>query len=202
MIVTNRPMGAIPNARPRRRRRRLLLLLPLLFGLALPSIVTTAVTVSLFQDTLTISDNAFSAGTIDLEASPSGSLLSARNMLPGDHVSASLTVRNRGTAPLLYSFTSSSRATAGAGLDGVLRLEIRSVGSSCETFDGAVLYEGPIRDAAFGSVLPGLQSGDRRLDGPASEVLCFRATLPQSAGNRYQQAASETSFTFDAELLP
>jgi hypothetical protein len=44
-----------------------------------------------------------------------------------------------------------------------------------------------------------VQAGDRALAGGTSENLCFRATLPLTTGNTFQNASTSVTFTFAAE---
>jgi len=53
--------------------------------------------------------------------------------------------------------------------------------------------------ALFGSSAQGSQPGDRTLAAASSEVLCFQVGLPIATGNALQGAASDVTFTFDAE---
>jgi hypothetical protein len=74
------------------------------------------------------------------------------------------------------------------------------LGTNCATFDGTVVLAATALDgAALGNPSQGAQTGDRTLAGGASEVLCFRVSLPLSAGNTLQGATSDATFTFDAE---
>lgn len=51
----------------------------------------------------------------------------------------------------------------------------------------------------FGSVATGANPGDRSLAAGASEVLCFRVSLPITTPNTLQGATSDATFTFSAE---
>jgi 3-oxoacyl-(acyl-carrier-protein) synthase len=42
-------------------------------------------------------------------------------------------------------------------------------------------------------------AGDRALAGLANETLCFKATLPLSTNNTFQNTSTSVTFTFDAE---
>jgi hypothetical protein len=80
-----------------------------------------------------------------------------------------------------------------------LGLTIKTLGTSCATFDGTTLYSGALASAAFGNPSAGAQAGDRTLNAAASETLCFAANLPTSTGNAFQGATTSTTFTFSAE---
>jgi hypothetical protein len=95
--------------------------------------------------------------------------------------------------------SSSSTNADGKGLATQMTLTIKTLGTSCATFDGTSIYTGSLSAAAFGSNAQGAQAGDRTLAAGASETLCFRASLPLSSGNGYQNATTTTPFTFDSE---
>ena len=56
-----------------------------------------------------------------------------------------------------------------------------------------------MRPALIGDPAEGGQTGDRILAAGASETLCFTTTFPRSSGNTFMLAATDTTFTFDAE---
>ena len=184
----------------RRRRKRLLLLL--LFLLPIPSITTTALTVSVFGETTSVNPRAFAMGTVDLAAGTGDAPLKLEKMMPGDSVTASLRLANSGTVPLRYSMTSAATDPDGRALGEAIRVTVRTEGSGCDAFDGEVVLEaGRLAGANFGNALVGHQDGDRSLEGVSSEILCFRATLPASVDDRYAGGATTATFTFDAERM-
>ena len=67
------------------------------------------------------------------------------------------------------------------------------------TSTGRKLYTGSLANAVVGDPAVGDQGSDRSLAGAASEVICFRATLPIATGNTFQGAATTATFTFSAE---
>jgi hypothetical protein len=73
-------------------------------------------------------------------------------------------------------------------------------GATCTAFNGTTLV-GPtnLNGAAIGSNAQGAQAGDRTLNAGASELLCFRVSLPLTAANSLQGGTSAATFTFDAE---
>lgn len=182
----------------RRGKRRLLLVL-LTLGLAVSSIGANAISLALFTDTETVTNNAFTSGSIDLTASPASAAIGLTNMMPGDTVNGSLTIGNAGASQLRYAMTSSSTNADAKALRDAITLEIRTLGTNCATFNGTVLYSSSLGAAAMGSTAAGNQAGDRTLNGGASEVLCLRATLPLSTASSYQAAATTATFTFEAE---
>ena len=154
---------------------------------------------ALFTDSDALAGNAFTTGTIALGLSPTTALLTASALMPGDNVNGTLAVSNAGTAQLRYAMSSSSTNSDGKGLAAQMTLTIKTLGTSCATFDGTTIYSGSLSAAAFGSNAQGAQAGDRSLAASASETLCFRASLPLSSGNGYQNATTTTTFTFDSE---
>jgi len=181
----------------RRRRRRLI---GLLFVVAATATIGAAsFSLAIFTSTATVGANTFTNGTIVLGASPATALLTADAMLPGDTVTGSLVVSNTGTSQLRYAMTSASTNADTKGLMNQLTLTVKTLGTSCATFDGTTLYTGTLASAAFGNPLPGAQAGDRTLDAATHETLCFAATLPLGTGNTFQGATTTATFTFDAE---
>lgn len=183
----------------RDRRRRRFLLFFLVLGLAVSSFSASTFSLAIFTDTATVTNNAFTSGSIDITASPASAAIGFTNMMPGDSVNGSLTVQNAGASQLRYAMTSASTNADTKNLRDAITLEIRTEGTSCATFDGAVLYSSTLGAAAFGDVTTGNQAGDRTLNGGVSEVLCLRASLPSGTASSYQSAATTATFTFEAE---
>ncbi|HET7677199.1 MAG TPA: TasA family protein [Candidatus Limnocylindrales bacterium] len=192
--------------RPRSRRRDLALLL-LLAGLLVTSAGMSALSLALFTDQETVA-GTFGSGSIVLDAAKVDALsLTTADMLPGDSVTDDVVVENDGTAQLRYALSTSSTNADAKALRDVLTLTVKTIdlttpGTPCDDFDGAsTLYSGVLgaSTASFGSPTAGSQAGDRTLAAAASETLCFRISLPATAGNAYQAATTTTTFTFDAE---
>ena len=141
------------------------------------------------------STGTFTSGTIDITSSPTVAFtLSA--MMPGDANTQALTIANAGTGALRYSLTTVATNTLGD----TLTLTAKTVGTSCATFDGTTVLAATILDgAAIGNPTQGADSGDRTLAAAASEILCFRVSLPLATGNALQGISSAVTFTFDAE---
>ena len=190
-------MRSAAKARRRRRRRRLLILL--LIGLsAVPSVVTSYISINLFGERAFLTTDAWAPMPIDVRAEPD-LLIEATGMLPGDVRGGTLTVANAGADPLRYALVSVANDRDHRGLRDVLLATLRDEGSGCSAFDGAILYSGPLVGAGFGDPATGQHVGDRLLAGAAQERICVRVTLPVSAGNRYQHALTEATFTVVAE---
>jgi hypothetical protein len=185
-------MGVYDLVDPRRRRRRGIL--ALLLGLTTVSIGAGLFSLAIFTDT-DASGGSFTAGSIDIEANPVVAF-TVTDMVPGDTVTAPLTISNNGTSTLRYALTSVATTTLGD----TLTLEIRALGTSCAAFDGGVIRAATALDGAtFGSPSQGADAGDRTLAAAANEVLCFRVVFPLASGNTLQGLSSTATFTFDAE---
>lgn len=142
---------------------------------------------------------------VDMSVSLDASLGSV--MAPGDEVFGSMLVTNSGAVDGRYAVTS---VTTEDLLASEMELTIwepagTDAESRCVTPEaGAVLY-GP--DAlgstrgihVIGDPAQGEQPGDRTLAAGASEALCFKVTLPLSAGNELQGLTSVPTFRFAAE---
>ena len=175
----------------RRRHRRFAVLL----GLALVSgsLGAGALSLAIFTDSQAVTGNAFATGTIDISTTPATALFSVSNMMPGDTSSQTIQVNNAGTGALRYSISTS--VVSGPTLAAQLQLEIFA-GATCS---GTALYSGALNVAAVGSAAQGADTGDRTLAGSTNETLCFKATLPLSTGNSFQNTSTSVTFTFDAE---
>lgn len=165
-----------------------------------------AATQALFTDTADVTDNQFTAGTVDISTSPTTALVSYSNMAPGDSDTGALVVSNAGTLALRYAITATATNTDSKNFREELDLVIKTVDvdatDPCDAFDGTQLYTGDLDGTAgvvLGQVTSGSQSGDRTLAAGAAETLCFRASLPSTTGNTFQGATTTATFTFTAE---
>jgi hypothetical protein len=129
--------------------------------------------------------------SIDLVTGGGEATLGAHGMVPGDSVTAAVTVANSGSEPIAYTMSHGVVSAGGAALAAALILTIRSVGSSCADFDGTVLFDGPLNEAAIGS-----QSNARPLAAATAEILCLRTAMPLAAGNGHQGAATNVTLSF------
>jgi spore coat-associated protein N len=195
--VTDTPTAATSSAvaaiagRSRRGRRTIL---ALLLGLTTVSLGAGMFSLAIFTDSAA-SSGTFASGTIDITSSPTVAF-TVSAMVPGDASTQALTIDNAGTAALRYSLASLATNTLGDALT----LTIRTQGTSCAAFDGTVVLAAtPLDGAGFGSSTQGAQAGDRNLAAAATEVLCFRVSLPLATGNTLQGQSSTATFTFDAE---
>jgi hypothetical protein len=162
----------------------------------------TMISMALFTDETSVDNNAFATGTISLAASPATALFSLSAMMPGDGTYGQLTVTNDGTAQLRYAMTTSATDPDSKALADAVSLEIRvkATGTCSADFTGTVVMAATaLSGATFGDPTAGDDSGDRTLNPSASDVLCFKASLPLATGNGYQGATTSATFTFQAE---
>jgi len=128
-------------------------------------------------------------------------LVAFTNQFPGKVVGPNaLLVSNDGTGEMRYAMTSVSTNVDTKGLRNQLVLDVSLMtGATCATVNPTPIYNGPLADAVIGDPAEGGQTGDRILAAGASETLCFTTTFPRSSGNTFMLAATDTTFTFDAE---
>jgi hypothetical protein len=132
---------------------------------------------------------------IDLATGPREAILSAHNMVPGDVVTVAITLTNSGPRPMTYAMTRGLVSAGGAALTAALALTIRTIGSSCRDFDGTIVFDGRLGEAAIGS-----EGTGRPLPAATAEILCFRTALPLDAGNGFQGAATTVTLSFGANV--
>jgi hypothetical protein len=156
-----------------------------------------ALSLALFSDQQPV-QGLFTVGTVSLGLTPSTALVTMTGMVPGSEVDGVLTIQNAGSLDLRYAMTSSVTDADGKHLRDVLHFDIERRtacgGSVLET-----LYSGPIATVAFGDPQVGPDAGDRPLGAGASEVLCFRASLPAGTDTLYVSATTTATLTFWAE---
>jgi hypothetical protein len=159
----------------------------------------------LFTDSDAVPANAFTTGSVSLTTSPTTGVVTFTGMVPGDQVTAPLTVTNNGSAALRYSVTSSTTENA---LATQLALTVKTGVATCTTAGfaatGTVVY-GPaplgntVPLAVIGNAAQGAQAGDRALAPSANEALCFNVSLPLATGNTFQNLSTTATFTFLSE---
>jgi predicted ribosomally synthesized peptide with SipW-like signal peptide len=173
--------------------------------LALLAAILTAGALAVFTDTQSVGANTFSTGDVDISTSPASALVTFSGMLPGDQVTAPITVTNDGSADLRYAITSTTTENV---LAGQLDLTVKSGVATCTDAgfgaSGTVIYGGADLGSTtgvnvVGDPAQGAQAGDRALVAAASETLCFNVTLPLSTGNAFANLTSTATFAFAAE---
>ena len=160
-----------------------------------------AVTQAVWTDSQDVTGNTFSTGSVDISTSPTSALVTFASMVPGDKVTAPLTVSNAGTMQLRYAMTTS--ITGSTTLSDGLELQIKSGVTTCNNAsfdaDGTSLYNSSLTAGAIGNPAAGSQAGDRTLNASANEVLCFQVRLPSNASSTLQGLSTTATFTFAAE---
>jgi predicted ribosomally synthesized peptide with SipW-like signal peptide len=164
-------------------------------------------TTALFTDQEVLNNNTFSAATLDLTATaPSATSFTLASMVPGDVVTAPITVGDAaGSADLRYAMTSAT--TGDATLAAALKVTVKTglTGATCTSagFSGGTAIASAVplgpSTAVFGSATTGAQAGDRNLAGGASEVLCVQVALPLTETNTIGGKSTTATFTFTAE---
>lgn len=167
-------------------------------------------TVAYFRNTGAATANAFTSGTVDIANSPSSALMSLSDLVPGETITAPLTITNSGTLQLRYALASTVTNSDAKGLGAQLTLTIKSGVSSCTNVgfgsSGTVLY-GAAPLGAIGSSLTLLgtpaafPNGGRALNAAANETLCFQVGLPSATSAAYQGATTTATFVFSAQQI-
>jgi hypothetical protein len=182
--------------RVERRRRRRRGIVALLGAISMLTIGAGSISLAQFTDTAGATWN-FTAGTIDISVNPTA-FAAINPMMPGDVNTQPLTVTNGGTAQLRYAMSTTATNALGTAIQ--LTVKTEDAGGGCAAFTGTtVVAATSLNGAAFGSSAQGAQAGDRTLAAGASEVLCFRVSLPLTAPDSLQGATSAAAFTFNAE---
>jgi hypothetical protein len=170
---------------------------------------------AVFTDTESVGSNTFSTRTIDISTNPASAVVAFANMMPGDTITAPITVTNAaGSDPVRYAVksTTTGSATLPAQLDLTIRTGITAQNCTDADFTGATtLYNaGDLGSAAGTNVLgdpaQGYQAGDRPgpnaaagLAAGGSEILCFTVSLPIATGNTFKSLTTTATFDFTAE---
>ena len=156
-------------------------------------------------------ENAFTAGTVELTASPATTVFTFANMAPGDEDYKEITVSNAGTLALRYAVTSVATNVDTKDLMGQITMTIKSGVTTCTgavgfNADGAVIYDkgvlgsaGPDGAKVIGDPATGQQTGDRPLAASANEKLCVYVKLPLATADAFQGATTTATFNFAAE---
>jgi hypothetical protein len=177
-------MASTSTERPNRRsKRRALLVLTAALGIA--SMSAASFSLALFTASTTVADNAFSTGTIIIDTDHNATaVIGFTNMLPGDYVTAPLVVSNAGTGALRYSVvTTISGETKGLG--GQLQLQIKTLGTDCNTFDGDLLYGNATPEAFVGTgPIDGISRQLESLTKPVNAAFIGSAATGQDTGDR------------------
>ena len=125
---------------PIARRRRGIM--AAILGLTTLSLGAGVFSLAIFTDTQDAT-GSFTAGTIDIAASPSVAF-TVSAMVPGDTITQAMTIDNDGTADLRWSLST----VATNPLGDALTLTVRQLGTSCAAFDGTVVLAATALDGA------------------------------------------------------
>lgn len=154
------------------------------------TIITVTATKAAWSDSVTIENNIFQTGTLDIATTPSMELFdtSLSPIFPGWNETSPLVVTNSGTVPLKYTITPNKIS----GDDELyssnnFRLKI-----------GTNEAAGDIFGNESGSQLSTLTTTARTINPGKSEQLFFTASLDQAAGNNLQGKKAIVSFSFNA----
>lgn len=169
-------------------------LLAVLAGSAILTIGTGALSLAVFTDSVD-ADGAWSTGTIVLGVTPT-TTFAATGIMPGDSGTQTVTVENNGTGDLRYAMTSVTTNLDGKGLAAQLDLTVQA--GTCLA-PGATLYTGGLEGAFLGDNTSGGDPGDRDVLAGGTDDLCFSWSFPLTSGDGFQDAATDATFTFDAE---
>lgn len=137
---------------------------------------------------VTISNNAFAAGTLEMDRSGSGAIFSAASMAIGDEASGSVTITNTGSLAGDYELSGSASGNLAPSLDLVVYKDVE--GSA-----GAKIYDGALD--AIGSV----DLGTFASDGGAHTFyfhVSFPSTGSDAGDNALQGKSAGASFTWSA----
>ncbi len=140
-------------------------------------------------------------GTVDIAVGHTTRMLALGTMAPGEVVTVSSTVKNKGTISLRYRLVSDTiEDTLAAQLALTVKVGVSECTESGIKYSGTVLY-GPARlGSTEGTKIFGdtTQTG-RTLASGEDEVLCLQVSLPLDTGNEYQGLETSATLTFWAE---
>jgi spore coat-associated protein N len=163
-----------------------------------------ASTFATFTDSAT-STSTFTAGTVDLTVNAqaddaySFTALESSNLKPGDVIYAPLTVANPGSLSFTYTMASSSTNADSKALKDVMTLGAKKVATAGTCDSAGVGYAASVTTVISEGLLSAAAIGTARALAPAaSEVLCFKVSLPSGATDAVQAATTITTMTFTA----
>lgn len=137
----------------------------------------------------------FSDGTVTIKASLSSASFSLTDMVPGDVRYGEYRITNAGSREVLYGLSTSTTNPDGKSLAGQLHAEVRKVRATCDASTFAASSD-TIASVSKLNILA--TAGVRALGVGASEIACFKVSMPSNLGNRFQGATTAMTVTFDA----
>jgi predicted ribosomally synthesized peptide with SipW-like signal peptide len=136
---------------------------------------------------VTISSNAFAAGTLSMSRSGSGAIFSASNMVVDQEATGSVTITNSGSLDGDYSLSGSASGALAGSLELVIYKDV-------DGDPGSEVYDGTL--GGFSSIDLGVFAGG------AGHTFYFHVKLPSTgtdAGdNAFQGQSADASFTWSA----
>lgn len=166
-------------------RNRILLSM---LGFGLSAFLMGSATMAWFTDSTSNTDNTFTSGTIDIEATrPSEWTGTYSNMAPGQTISTVLTVSNAGTLTMKYRMFSAY--TGDAGLAAALVLTVKDSANS-------TLYAGPL--SGFDLSQAFTRDGGNVVAAGGQDPLTLTVVLPTSATNAVAGKSVTVTFTLQA----
>jgi predicted ribosomally synthesized peptide with SipW-like signal peptide len=185
---------AAPRRGLRSARVRAVLCLAVVLALATPG------TYAHWTDEAAVSGTTITSGTIDLRVNGQDTVtgytaLDMAPMVPGNSTAAVLTLRNNGTAPVVWTAATSATNLDGKSLRAALVVKV--------TGDTAAAGAAPAASCA-GAALPGttaslggpLLTTGRMLAPGATEKVCVQVSLPPGAAPALQGATTTVGITF------
>lgn len=163
-------------------------------------------TFATFTDSAT-SVSTFTAGTVDLVAGGDAgdayafTALTMTTMKPGDVKYAPLSIANVGSLGFSYTMATSATNLDTKGLADQLTLGITKVATAAACDSAGVGYLAAVTALDIASAEGALSTraiASRTVAAGASEVLCYKVTLPTASGDSFQAATTTATFTFSA----
>ncbi|MCL6586037.1 MAG: M73 family metallopeptidase [Anoxybacillus sp.] len=143
---------------------------------------------ALFTDQKDVPNNTISTATLTVSVSPSP-VFTISNLIPGDTIQRTITIKNDGTVPFTYTIQASSNNT--------LLWTDKTNGLQLTIAKGATTYfSGPISDLNAASI------PNTTLAPGASDPLDLTITFPVTANNTFQNLTDTITFTVQAMQLP
>ena len=160
-------------------------------------------TYAYWTDTVTVTGNTITAGSIDLDVNNEDAVttfteMNINNMVPGNTVAGVVTVNNNGTAPLRYHVNASPSNADGKGLGAALVVKVTGDSSTFNAASGKTCAGAALSGAgtSFSANMLASAASPRQLAAGGSETICIQATLPVEANSSLQGATTNITFTF------
>ncbi|ANB60512.1 TasA family protein [Anoxybacteroides amylolyticum] len=144
---------------------------------------------ALFTDQQTVPNNTASTATLKVSVSPSP-IFNVSNLIPGDVIQRTVTVKNDGTVPFTYSIQGSATNNTLLWTDKTNGLQLTIVK------DATTYFTGPISNINTNP------NPELLLAPGASDQLQFTITFPVTANNAFQNLTETITFTVSAMQLP